>query len=100
MTEDIMQFKTRRRTKPDDQVLSLTVREFEENDQLLLIRSFLLGEDVYLVPDRKYLDKLNSKLVPYLPEELQIIAHLSPAAIKWIHEIKKWCDGEIIGRST
>lgn len=79
-----------------ESILSMTIDEFRRQDLAVLVRSYLLGEDFYLVSNRHCLPRLDGRLVTYLPEELEAIYQLSPDFIKRIHKIKKCFGGEIL----
>jgi hypothetical protein len=82
-----------------ESVLSMTLDEFGKQNLAILVRSHLLGENFYMVPNREALAKIGGEYVIYLPEELEAIAGLSPGGLKDIHRIKKLFDGEIISWS-
>jgi len=77
-------------------ILSSTVEEFSRKDLAILVRSYLLGEDILLVSNPRCMQLVEGEYVTYLPEELEVISQLSPGFIKKIHRLKKLCDGEIL----
>ena len=77
-------------------ILSLTTEEFSRQDLAILVRSYLLGEDIYLISNEDCQTLVNGELVTYLPEELEAIYQLSPDCVKRVHRLKKLCDGQIL----
>ena len=60
------------------------------------MRSFLLGEDILLVSNTQCFQYVDGQHIAYLPEELEVIYHLSPDSSKKLHKIKKSFGGEIL----
>ena len=83
-----------------DRVLAMTAVEFRDANLAVLIRSYLLGEDICLVSNEKCKTLFGGEYVTYLPEELEAIYQLSPDFIKRVHNIKKLCDGEILKKGA
>lgn len=77
-------------------ILSSTIKEFSQQDLAILVKSYLLGEDILLVSNPKCMQLVEGEYVTYLPDELEVISQLSPDFIKRIHRLKKLCDGEIL----
>ena len=89
--------RTRKTKDPElTAILSMTAAEFSRQDLILLVRSHLFGEDIFLVSNEKCLSHLNGGVVAYLPEELKALYGKSPDLIKQAHYIKKIIDGEIL----
>lgn len=95
--------QTRKEHRPDNSkdpeveaILSLTAEEFSRQDLAILVRSYLLGEDILLVSNPRCMQLVEGEYVTYLPDELEVISQLSPDFIKRIHRLKKLCDGEIL----
>ncbi len=90
--------------KPSDEtrerVLAITAAEFRDANLAILVRSYLLGEDICLVSNDKCKTLFGGEYVTYLPEELEAIYRLSPDFIKRVHHIKKLCDGEILRKGA
>ena len=73
----------RRRSRPTEvstpsdvdreSVLVMTTTEFRDANLAILIRSYLLGEDICLVSNVKCKTRINGEYVTYLPEELPAI---------------------------
>lgn len=83
-----------------DRVSAMTAVEFRDANLAVLIRSYLLGEDICLVSNESCKKLVGGKYVTYLPEELEAIYRLSPDFIKRVHHIKKLCDGEILKKGA
>lgn len=81
-------------------LLSMTLDEFGKQNLAILVRSYLLGEHIYLIPNQNMSPQSSGGLVTYLPEELIAISRLSPTGLKNIHRIKKIFDGEIVSWSS
>jgi hypothetical protein len=102
--EFLRQFRQAKREpsehKPGDpeilRVLALTVDEFKRESLVILVRSYLLGENIMLVSNRDCLQHVDGECVTYLPEELETIYGLSSDSIKNVHRLKKLVDGEIL----
>jgi hypothetical protein len=79
-----------------DTFLQLTVSEFGSQSVAILVRSFLLGEEIMLVSNQDCLSKVGDDYVAYLPGELEAISNLSPEMIKRIHWLKRKTNGRIV----
>ena len=77
-------------------VLSVSASEFRDANMAILVRSYLLGEDILIVSNESCRTLYDGDFVTYLPEELIAIYQLSPDFIKKLHRIKKLCDGDIL----
>jgi hypothetical protein len=77
-------------------VLSMSATEFRDANLAILVRSYLLGEDILIVSNESCKTLYEGDFVTYLPEELTAIYQLSPDFIKKLHRIKKLCDGNIL----
>ena len=83
--------------KETESVLSMPLNEFRKADLAVLLKSYLLGDDFYLVSNPQCLQYIDDSYVTYLPEELEIVYRLSRDSLKKVHEIKKRFGGKIIG---
>ncbi|MFH1373302.1 MAG: hypothetical protein ABII79_05880 [bacterium] len=81
-------------------VLSMSATEFRDANLAVLVRSYLLGEDIVLASNDRCRVLYGHKYVTYLPEELMAVYQLSPDFVKRIHHIKKLCDGEILAEGV
>jgi hypothetical protein len=79
-------------------VLSMSATEFRGANLAILVRSYLLGEDILIVSNESCRTLYEGDFVTYLPEELTAIYQLSPGFIKKVHRIKKLCDGDILSK--
>jgi hypothetical protein len=101
--EFLRQFRQARTEQAEDgqadpeiqRLLSLTVNQFRREDLIILVKSYLLGENILLVSNRECLQHVNGECVTYLPEELEAIYGLSSDSIKHVHWLKKIADGEV-----
>lgn len=76
-------------------ILSLTAAEFSKESYVILLRSHLLGEDIYLVSNERCLAHLDDDKVAYLPDELLAIYGQSLDFIRFIHEVKRMVNGVV-----
>jgi hypothetical protein len=108
VVEYLRQFRNRKSRppwqaeQPDDfgAVLGLSAREFAGANLAILVRSYLLGEDILLVSNDQCRTLYEGNYVTYLPEELQALYQLSPDHIERIHRIKKLTDGDILSKGV
>lgn len=102
--EFLKQFRQAKRDQSDEKqadpevqrLLTLTVDEFSRESLIILVKSYLLGENILLVSNRKCLQHVDGECVTYLPEELEAIYGLSSDSIKHVHGLKKLVTGEIL----
>ena len=85
--------------QPDDlrAIEQLTLDEFAASELTLMVKSELLGEEIVFASNPKCILDWNGPQVVYLPHELEVLARLTPEAVKRIHALKKVVDGEIVG---
>lgn len=83
-----------------DHILSMSATEFKDSNLAILIRSYLLGEDIVLASNERSRVLYGDQYVTYLPEELMAAYQLSPDFIKKIHRIKKLWDGDILNKGV
>lgn len=81
-------------------ILNMTADQFSKDDIAILIRSYLLGEDILLVSNPTCMPKFEGEYVTYLPEELEALHNLSPDFIKRVHKLKKLSCGEIMNERS
>jgi hypothetical protein len=79
----------------EESVLGMDLREFGRENLIVLVRSFLLEDDICLVSNRRCLQHVEGDCVTYLPEELEFVYCMSPEALKNVHLIKKHFGGII-----
>jgi len=92
--------KSRNQSNPDvdkcRDVLSLSIDEFAKRNLAILVRSYLLGEDIYMISNPDCLKDIEGNHVTYLPEEMMAIYNLSKESIMALHRIKKSFGGRIL----
>ena len=79
-----------------DAILSMTAAEFRRQDLVLLVKSGLLNDRVFIISNPKCLKHLDQDIAAYLPEELEALMGKSPGLIRHAHLIKKLITGEIL----
>lgn len=77
-------------------VFSMSATEFRDAKLAILVRSYLLGEDVLILSNESCKTLYEGDFVTYLPEELMAIYSLPADSIKRIHKMKKLFDGLIM----
>jgi hypothetical protein len=80
-------------------ILSMPMTDFRRQDMILLVKSYLFKEDIFIVSNKECLKHLGKDVVAYLPEELEALIGKPPDLIKQAHQIKKIFNGEILKES-
>jgi hypothetical protein len=105
---NVIEYLKQFRNKPDENLesnspdleitrfLSLTAKEFSRESAAILIKSYLLGENIWLISNPSCLPQIDHKYVAYLPQEFEALCKLSPSSMKQVHWLKKLVEGEIL----
>ena len=78
----------------------LTIAEFKKRDLIVLVRSLLFDDNIYLVSNPNCIQHTKRNYACYLPDEMSAMLAFPPEALKQIHELKKTLDGEIISAAS
>ncbi len=89
----------------EDSVARMDLQEFGRENLIVLVRSYLLEDEVCLVSNRRCLQYVDGGYVTYLPDELEFVYRMSPESLKKVHLLKKHFGGvikshEVSGRTA
>lgn len=79
----------------EESVLGMNLHEFGRENLIVLVKSYLLDDDIILVSNRRCLQHVEEDYVTYLPEELEFVYRMSPESLKKAHLVKKHFGGVI-----
>lgn len=79
----------------ENSVLGMDLQKFGCENLIVLVRSYLLDDDICLVSNRRCLHHVEEDYVTYLPEELEFVYRMSQESLKKAHLVKKHFGGII-----
>ncbi|MFH1893745.1 MAG: hypothetical protein ABIK83_13820 [Candidatus Zixiibacteriota bacterium] len=80
---------------PEESVLGMDLQKFGRENLIVLVRSYLLNDDICLLSNRRCLQHVEGDYVTYLPDELEFVYRMSPESLKRVHLVKKHLGGII-----